>query len=106
MGSSQKLRGDGMAKRTRDKKIEFSKVILILSIAINLAVILFSCVMIARTNDLSPLMYLIPATAADVATGLGFYYNKAKAENKIKLMKENNIQLTKQTFDDFGGDIL
>ena len=43
-------------------------------------------------------MYLIPATAADVATGLGFYYNKAKAENKIKLMKANKMKPTEETF--------
>lgn len=85
-----------MAKKK--KHMEFSKVILLASFTVNLAVITFSCIMIARTNDLSPLMYLIPATAADVATGLGFYYNKAKAENKIKLMKANKMKPTEETF--------
>lgn len=48
--------------------------------------------------DLTPLAYLIPAVAAETATGTDFYYNKAKAENKIKLKKSLSLELT-------GGDI-
>lgn len=33
------------------------------------------------------LAYLIPAVFAELATGTGFYYSKAKAENRIKLRK-------------------
>ena len=47
--------------------------------------------MIWRTLDLSPLAYLIPSVAAEVATGTGFYYSKAKVENRIKLMKQNKV---------------
>lgn len=80
-------------KRNKQKtKREFSKVIFIGVSAVNIAVILFTMIMIFRTNDLSPLMYLIPATAAEMATATGFYYEKAKAENRIKLMKEYGIQ--------------
>ena len=31
--------------------------------------------------------YLIPAVFAELATATGFYYSKAKAENRIKLRK-------------------
>ncbi len=46
--------------------------------------------------DLSPLSYLIPAAFGELATATGFYYNKAKAENKIKLMKSNGIEPTRE----------
>ena len=48
--------------------------------------------MILKTENLEPLIYLIPSTAAEVATGTGFYYSKAKAENKIKLNKKYGIE--------------
>ena len=74
-------------KRRRKKKMEFSKKIFVsVSIAASLVTI-FTGIMIWRTNDLSPLMYLIPAVFAELATATGFYYSKAKAENKIKIQK-------------------
>jgi len=80
------------------KRLEFSKKILIVAAVINIAVIAFACVMIWRTGDLTPLAYLIPAVAAEVATGTGFYYNKAKLENKIKLMAAHKIKLSEESF--------
>lgn len=70
---------------------EFSKKILIVAGIINTVVIGFTMVMIWRTLDLTPLAYLIPSVATEVATGTGFYYSKAKVENRIKLMKQNKI---------------
>ena len=70
---------------------EFSKKILIVAGIINTVVIVFTMVMIWRTFDLSPLAYLIPSVAAEAATGTGFYYSKAKVENRIKLMKQNKV---------------
>lgn len=70
---------------------EFSKKILIVAGIINTVVIVFTMVMIWRTLDLSPLAYLIPSVAAEAATGTGFYYSKAKVENRIKLMKQNKV---------------
>ena len=70
---------------------EFSKKILIVAGIINAVVIVFTVVMIWRTLDLSPLAYLIPSVAAEVATGTGFYYSKAKVENRIKLMRQNKV---------------
>lgn len=70
---------------------EFSKKILIVAGIINAVVIVFTMVMIWRTLDLSPLAYLIPSVAAEVATGTGFYYSKAKVENRIKLMRQNKV---------------
>lgn len=70
---------------------EFSKKILIVAGIINAVVIVLTMVMIWRTLDLSPLAYLIPSVAAEVATGTGFYYSKAKVENRIKLMRQNKV---------------
>lgn len=76
-----------MKKIKRKLKMEFSKKIFIgVTIGVILVVI-FSCVMIWRTGDLSPLSYLIPSVFVELATATGFYYNKAKAENEIKLKK-------------------
>lgn len=77
---------------------EFSKKILIVAGIINAVVIVFTMVMIWRTLDLSPLAYLIPSVAAEVATGTGFYYSKAKVENRIKLMRQNKVTLNETHF--------
>jgi len=67
------------------QKTEFSKLILIaVSIAVTI-VIVFSMVMMWRTNDLSPISYILGGLFVELATATGFYYNKAKAENIIKL---------------------
>jgi len=50
-------------------------------------VIIFSMYMIWITRDLSPLNYLIPSVFAETAAATGFYFNKAKRENEIKLGK-------------------
>lgn len=72
--------------------MEFSKKIFIgISILVSYVVI-FTTIMIWRTNDLSPLMYLIPAVFAELATATGFYYSKAKHENALKIKGEEHIE--------------
>ena len=88
-------------RKRRKPPMEFSKKILIVVAVINLGVIIFACVMMYKTMDLSPLAYLIPSVAAEAATGTGFYYAKAKAENRIKLMKSNKVTPTENTFDNY-----
>ena len=83
----------------RKKKIEFSKVICIGVILIDIAVTVFALYMVYNTGDLSPLAYVIPSTAGAAATALGFYYSKAKAENKIKLMQQYGVTPDKETFE-------
>ena len=89
----------GSVSSTPKKHREFSKCILIVAAFLNIVVIGFTCVMVWRTSDLTPLAYLIPSTAAEVATGTAFYYNKAKTENRIKLKAIYGVELTP---DDFG----
>ena len=57
-------------------------------------------------NDMAhkrPLSAGLPAVAAETATGTGFYYAKAKVENRIKLMKHYDITPTEQSFNEQGG---
>ena len=95
-----------MARRRRKKQKpvwEFSKKIVVAVFSINVVVIVFSLIMMWRTCDLSPMAYLIPAVAAETATGTGFYYSKAKVENRIKLMKHYKVEPTEQSFNEQGG---
>lgn len=71
----------------RRKKREFSKVILACVGAVTLVVTVFTLAVVWKTGDTTPLAYLIPAVFAELATATGFYYSKAKAENRIKLRK-------------------
>ena len=92
-----------MPMQKKSSSHEFSKLILIAAGILDLYVIIFSSVMIWRTNDLTPLPYLISSAAAEVATGTAFYYNKAKAENRLKLMKIYGIEVNEKNFDGGGG---
>lgn len=69
------------------KKFEFSKLILLITGIFAVIVTIFTMVIVCRTGDTSALGYLIPAIFAEVATATGFYYSKAKSENRIKLTK-------------------
>lgn len=82
------------------KKFEFSKLIMIVSSAITICITVFALVMIWRTENLEPLIYLIPAAFAELATATGFYYSKAKLENRIKLRKKYGSEI----FNDAKGD--
>lgn len=87
-------------RRVRKQPQEFSKKILIVAGVMNAVVIIFTMIMIWRTLDLTPLAYLIPSVAAEVATGTGFYYSKAKVENRIKLMRQYMVAPQEQHFSD------
>ena len=67
------------------KKIETSKLVLGSVLVLTYLFVIFVCVLISITLDLSPLMYLIPAIFGLATTAVGFYSWKAKTENKIKL---------------------
>lgn len=71
----------------RTKKREFSKVIITVVGTATGVVTVFTMAVVWKTGDTSPLAYLIPAIFAELATATGFYYSKAKAENRIKLRK-------------------
>lgn len=84
------------------KPPEFSKVIVIIIALVCAIVIAFTFTMIWRTEDLSPLAYLIPAVFGLAATAVGFYFAKAKVENRIKLMKQYGVNPSRDSFRDSG----
>lgn len=80
--------------------MEFSKKILIFIAIINIIIMIVTIVMVWRVGDLSPLTTLIVTYGAEGSTALGFYYSKSKVENKIKLMKKYDVELTENSFND------
>lgn len=93
---NRRLRRLLSASRSR---MEFSKLIFASVVLMTAAITVFSCCMIWRIGDTSVLAYLIPAVFAELASTTGFYYNKAKAENKIKLMALTDTKPDSQTFE-------
>lgn len=81
----------------RRKKIEFSKLIMLVVGAVTIVVTAFALFMMWKTQDLSPLAYLIPAVFAELSVGTGFYYSKAKAENRIKLRQKYGSEIYNDT---------
>lgn len=69
------------------KRTEFSKKIIIFMTFFTLAITLYALALMWKTGDTSGLAYLIPAVFTEYATATGFYYWKARTENKIKLMR-------------------
>ncbi len=78
-------------RKKEQKKAEFSKIWLILSGTVCLIVTLYTLYMVRVTGDLSPLTTLITVLFGDLGIGTAFYYNKAKAENRIKLKMKYGI---------------
>ena len=64
--------------KSRKKKREFSKIIITIVGAVTLVVLAFTMAVV---------WYLIPSVFGELATATGFYFSKAKAENRIKLRK-------------------
>lgn len=87
------------AAAAEKKKVEFSKLVFMGVSIVTIAITVFSCRMIWLTMDTSALAYLIPAVFAEMASATGFYYSKAKAENKIKLMAASGVQPEPHNFD-------
>ncbi len=92
-------------RRKKKSKMEFSKLHLIAVYIFVVAVTVFSCSLMWETKDTSALpQLLISAFGLLTAVG-GFYSNKAKRENEIKLRKQygaeiyNDVKDTKE--DDF-----
>ncbi|MBQ8195297.1 MAG: hypothetical protein IJZ47_08000 [Oscillospiraceae bacterium] len=70
------------------KKFEFSKLIIIFVGAVTILVTAFTMYMIWETKDMMAFTYLIPAVFTETASATGFYYWKARTENKIRMSKE------------------
>lgn len=86
--------------------MEFSKLIFILNTVMVLFVALWGMGLFtfAVVNeimvDFTPVVTLIGAAFAEYGTCTAFYYNKAKAENKIKLAKKYKIKIDEEDFNE------
>lgn len=83
----------------KQRKREFSKVLFVFITALNVALVIFSCVVTWKTNDLTLLTVAIAGTAADQAFAIKYYYRKAEQENKIKLLRKYKINPERADFD-------
>ena len=63
-----------MSRVKKKPKKEFSKLILICAGAVTVLVTAFTFIMVWRTNDLSPLAYLIPAVFTELGIKLRKMY--------------------------------
>ena len=84
------------------KTLEFSKIIVVLTIIMWLSVNIFGMVMMAITKNLSPMVYIIASVDAVMAVIVTFYSRKACAENVIKLKSIYGIDVTEIMMDKVG----
>ena len=80
-------------KGKRKKKIETSKILLIVSDVITGVCTVAAIVAVFVIKDTTPLVYLIPAAYGLSATSHGFYYWKAKAENLQKFGRLDTVTM-------------
>lgn len=83
-------------------RFEFSKIMMIVAGVLNVTVIAFSMIMMWRVEDLSPLAYLIPSVSGECGLVASMYLNKAKIENKLKLMRIYGIEPEREDFSESG----
>ena len=78
------------------RKIETSKILLIVSDVMAAAVLIGTVVAVFVLQDATPLAYLIPAVFGLAATSHGFYYWKAKAENLNKWGQGDKVTMEEE----------
>jgi len=81
-------------------KTEFSKKLLYVNYTLVIIVIIAAFILMWRSNDLSPLYYIITGLFAEVTAATSFYYWKAKNENMIKIrgdVQENECEMETET---------
>lgn len=82
-------------KKDKDKKkVETSKILLIVSDVMAGATLILTFVAVFIMKDLSPLAFLIPGVFGLSTVAHGFYYWKAKAENLKKFGQEDKITMS------------
>lgn len=93
-----------MRQRRKKKKIETSKLLLIVSDVMTAVVLTSTIVAVFILRDATPLEFLIPAVFALASASHGFYYWKAKAENLNKWGQGSNItDLREEETDQWNG---
>ena len=78
------------------RKIETSKILLLVSDVMATAVLIGTVVAVFVLQDATPLAYLIPAVFGLAATSHGFYYWKARAENLNKWGQGDKVTMKEE----------
>ena len=73
---------------------EFSKAILVVIAVAILLVVVFAMIMMAITQDLSPIDWILGGLFSLANVAVGFYYWKARKENEIKLSVAYGKEMT------------
>lgn len=81
-------------ERKDRKKVEMSKILLIVSDIMAALTLILTFVAVFITRNLSPLAFLIPGVFGLSTVAHGFYYWKAKAENLKKFGQEDKITMS------------
>ena len=80
----------------KKQPMEFSKKLLYMIFSVTGIIILFTLAIVWKTGDQTSMVYLIPAIFIEVATATGFYFNKAKHENIIKLESQYGTRIKEE----------
>lgn len=99
------MKGGVNMRKNNNNTQEFSKKFAICILITTCLVTIFACVMMYITGDISSLPVIITAIYAELATSTGFYYSKAKDENKIKLKNDIILNTLKIKTQFTGNDI-
>lgn len=92
-----------MKRIRKRKKVETSKLLLIVSDVMAAVVLVSTIVAVFITGDTTPLGVLIPAVFALASASHGFYYWKAKAENLNKWGHGDKITQGEEDPDQWNG---
>ena len=74
-----------MSRRKTKRKTETSKIILFVSYIIGIILTVLTAAGIIAGFDVSPLVTVTGLAYAEIGVSNGFYYNKAKKENAMKI---------------------
>ena len=77
------------------KKIETSKLILLIITIPTIFIVGFSTYQMINLETIEPLIYLIPAIFTELGAATCSYYFKAKSENKVKIILGAIKEITK-----------
>lgn len=86
--------------KKRKKKIEFSKKMIIFMFSLTIVITAYTLFIVTFTQNVEPLVVLIPLVFAELGVGTMFYYKKAERENIIKLKNKYKTTVDESSFAD------
>ena len=77
------------------KKIETSKLFLLIITILTIFIVGFSTYQMINLETIEPLIYLVPAIFTELGAATCSYYFKARSENKVKIILGAIKEITK-----------